>query len=134
MGRENLRLNYVMIEIAVPNLGLFYFWVQITFSICIWDLWKHKVSFLVKKLLILHKCKNKHFMYVIIFLRHTVFFCTGGLVEWDGLLKRYFIIDQQITRHFVHYGECLYLPFPIYATKKINSYLTLRISAHHDER
>ena len=41
--------------------------------------------------------------------------------------KRYFIIDQEIMRHFVHYSECLYLPLPFSATQIINTFLTLRI-------
>ena len=42
--------------------------------------------------------------------------------------KRYFIIDQQIASHFVHYSECLYYPLPLYATQIINHFLTSRIS------
>ena len=41
--------------------------------------------------------------------------------------KRYFIIDQQIARHFVHYSECLYQLLPYYAVKIINALLTSRI-------
>ena len=47
--------------------------------------------------------------------------------------KRYFLIDQQIARHFVHYSECLYHPLIYYATQIINPFLTLRILANHDK-
>ena len=33
--------------------------------------------------------------------------------------KRYFMIDQQISRHFVLYSEYLYHPLPFYAIKII---------------
>ena len=34
--------------------------------------------------------------------------------------KRYFVIDQQIARDFVHYIECFPIPLPFYATEIIN--------------
>ena len=51
----------------------------------------------------------------------------------NGCTKRYFIIDQQIARHSVHYSECLYHPLPIYATQMIKHFLTSRISTNHDK-
>ena len=48
-------------------------------------------------------------------------------------VKRYFIIDQQIARHFVHYIEYPYDPLPFYATQIINPVLTSRISTNHDK-
>ena len=47
--------------------------------------------------------------------------------------KRYFMIDQQIARHFVHYSEYIYHPLPFYTTKIINPFLNSRISANHDK-
>ena len=49
------------------------------------------------------------------------------------LYKRYFIINQQIARHFVQYSECLYHPLPFYVTPIINSFLTSGITANHDK-
>ena len=51
--------------------------------------------------------------------------------EWvDGFLKRYFILDQQIAWHFVHWMS-LQTPFS-YVTQIINPFLTSRLSANHD--
>ena len=48
--------------------------------------------------------------------------------------KRYFIIDQQIEGHFVHYSECLFHPpLPSYATQINNPLLTSMISANPDK-
>ena len=33
-------------------------------------------------------------------------------IIFSKYIKRCFIIDQQIARHYVHYNECLYHPFP----------------------
>ena len=49
------------------------------------------------------------------------------------LVKRYFIIDQQIAWHFVHYSECLFHPLPFFATLTTNHFPTSRISANHDK-
>ena len=46
--------------------------------------------------------------------------------------KKYFLIDQQIARHFVHYSKCLYNPLPFNATQIDNPFLTSRISSNHD--
>ena len=52
----------------------------------------------------------------------------------DYAAKRYFIIDEQIARHFVHYSECLNLPpLLFYVTQIINQFLTSWISAYHDK-
>ena len=53
-------------------------------------------------------------------------------VFW-GQYKRYFIIDQQIVRNFVHFSECSYHLLPFYTTQMINPFLTSRISANHDK-
>ena len=45
--------------------------------------------------------------------------------------KKYFIKDQQISRHFVQFSECLYRSLPFLAIQTIN--LTSRISANHDK-
>ena len=37
--------------------------------------------------------------------------------------KRYFIVDQQIVQHFVHYSKCLSNPPSFYATEIINPFL-----------
>ena len=37
--------------------------------------------------------------------------------------KRYFILDQQIARHFVQYSGCLYTPSPIMQLKKLTPFL-----------
>ena len=37
--------------------------------------------------------------------------------------KRYYIIDQQIVQHFVHFSESLYHPLPFYATKWLPLFL-----------
>ena len=50
-----------------------------------------------------------------------------------SLIIRYFIIDQQIAWHFVHFSECLSNLLPFYATQIINSFLNSRISADHDK-
>ena len=47
--------------------------------------------------------------------------------------KRYFIINQQIAQHFVHYSECLCHPFPSMKLKIVNPFLTSRIPANHDK-
>ena len=47
--------------------------------------------------------------------------------------KRYFIIDHQIARHFLHYSECSYHPLPFYATQMITPLLSSRISANQDK-
>ena len=48
-------------------------------------------------------------------------------VKWgEHYYKRYFIIDQQIARHFVHHSECLYVLLKI-----INSFLASWILANH---
>ena len=47
--------------------------------------------------------------------------------------KRYFIIDHQIARYFVHFSECLLNPLSFYATQIIIPFLHLRISANHDK-
>ena len=47
--------------------------------------------------------------------------------------KRYFTIDQQIARQFVHYRECFYHNLSFYATQIINPFLTLRLSDNHDK-
>ena len=47
--------------------------------------------------------------------------------------KIYFIIDQQIARHFVQYSECLSHPLPFYATQIINPFPNSRISANHEK-
>ena len=49
------------------------------------------------------------------------------------LNKRYFIIDQQIARHFVHYSECLSNPPSLYATQMINPFLNSRIKDNHNK-
>ena len=38
------------------------------------------------------------------------------------IIKIYFIIDQQIPRHFVHYSEYLSIPLPLYATHRVNPF------------
>ena len=47
--------------------------------------------------------------------------------------KRYFIVEQQLSRYFEHYSECLYHPLPFYATQITNHFLSSRISANHDK-
>ena len=47
--------------------------------------------------------------------------------------KRYFIIDQQIARHFVHYSECLSNLTSFYTIQLINPFLISRITANHDK-
>ena len=47
--------------------------------------------------------------------------------------KRYFIIDQQIARHFVLYSECLYHPLSFYGNQIITLFLTSTILAKHDK-
>ena len=47
--------------------------------------------------------------------------------------KGYFIIDQQIARHFVHYSNYPNHPLPFYTTNITNPFLTPRISAYHDK-
>ena len=46
--------------------------------------------------------------------------------------KRYFIIDQQIARHFVHYRECLSNPLPFYTIQITNPFLNSRISPNKE--
>ena len=48
--------------------------------------------------------------------------------------KRYFIIDQQIVQHFVHYSKCLSNPPSFYANEIINPFLNKMILANHDKR
>ena len=36
-----------------------------------------------------------------------IYVCT-----WEGIFKRYFMIDEHLTRHFVYYVECLWSPPP----------------------
>ena len=43
------------------------------------------------------------------------------------------LIDQQISRHFVHYSVCLYHLLPFYATQIINPLLTSMISANNNK-
>ena len=45
--------------------------------------------------------------------------------------KRYFILEQQIARHFVQYSGCLYAS-PFMQLKKCTFFI-LRISANHDK-
>ena len=45
------------------------------------------------------------------------------MLRFELQFKRYFIIDQQIARHFVHYSECLSNPLPFYATQIITLFL-----------
>ena len=47
--------------------------------------------------------------------------------------KLYFIIDQQIVRHFVQYCECLSNLLLYYATQIINPFLNSRISANPEK-
>ena len=47
--------------------------------------------------------------------------------------KRYFVIDKQKARHFVHFSEILTSPILFYATQIINPFLNLRISANQDK-
>ena len=49
-----------------------------------------------------------------------------------GKRKIYFIVDQQIARHFVHYSERLSNPLSFYATQIIKPFHNSRISANHD--
>ena len=49
------------------------------------------------------------------------------------LYKRYFIKDQQIARHSVHYSECLSNPLPFYSNQIINPFLNSRISANDNK-
>ena len=48
-----------------------------------------------------------------------------------GIGKGYFIIDQQIARHLVHYSECLYTPVFLY--NSINFTLFLLQGSEHDK-
>ena len=48
-------------------------------------------------------------------------------------MKIYFIIDQQIARHFVQFSECLSSPIHSYATQIIKPFLSSRILANHDK-
>ena len=61
---------------------------------------------------------------------------SDGWSMFDSLIiytanKRYFIIDQQIARHFLDSSECLYQPLPVYVNQIIYPFLTSRISANH---
>ena len=47
--------------------------------------------------------------------------------------KRYFIIDQQIARHFCNTVEVFQTPLSFYIIQIINPFLNLRISANHDK-
>ena len=49
------------------------------------------------------------------------------------LVKRYFIIDQQIAQNFMHFSELFTTSLPFYASQIISHFLTLRISANHDK-
>ena len=57
------------------------------------------------------------------FTIHTVLSSKTKLVKiWDSSInknKQYFMIDQQISRYFVHYTVCLSSVFPFYATREI---------------
>ena len=50
-----------------------------------------------------------------------------------SIKKKYFIIDQQIARHCVHYSECLSNPLSFNATQITTPFLNSRISANHDQ-
>ena len=56
--------------------------------------------------------------------------CWNSSLEID---KRYFMIDQQIAQHFVHYSKCLYHPLLFFATQIIIPFLNSKISANHDK-
>ena len=58
-------------------------------------------------------------------------FCANCLYNCEH--KRYFIIDQQIAEHFVHYSKYLSKPLPFYATEMINPFFNSRISANHNK-
>ena len=103
----------ILSEVAISNMILFYiFMVKIikpTF----------KTSFLPKKQL------NLCVEFLLFFTVHQVF------SQFLPANKRYFMIDQQIVQHFVHYSECLSNHPPFYATQIISSFLSSRISANH---
>ena len=48
-------------------------------------------------------------------------------------IKRDFIIEKQIARHFLQYSECLSKPLPFYATQIIEPFLNSKTLANHDK-
>ena len=42
------------------------------------------------------------------------------------------MIEKQIARHFAQYSECFSTPLPFYTTLIITTFVSLRISANHD--
>ena len=72
-------------------------------------------------------------MTLIKFKRKDHFEIKGFFISYIKCpVKRYFIVDQQIARHFVHYSECTN-PLPFYLTQMINPFLILRTLANHDK-
>ena len=53
-------------------------------------------------------------------------------IIFGALFKRYFLIDQQKARNFVHFSEYLSDPLLFYATQLINYFLNLKISTNHN--
>ena len=48
--------------------------------------------------------------------------------------KRYFLIDQQIARHFMQYSDNLPNPLPFNANQITNLFLNSRTSTNHDKK
>ena len=71
-----------------------------------------------KKYFVLWQSKSISFNFLvqIYFLKHHFQYCLSFFQQY--YCKTYFIIDQQIAQHFVHYGECL--PSFFYTAQMIN--------------
>ena len=83
----------------------------------LWYLWS-----IFKYVLWKNRWYHMQWMYIV---------CTCNMHLWQT--KRYFMIDQQKARHFVHFSEYLSTSIPFYATQIIKNFLNSRISANHDK-